>query len=110
MNEDIKYTKSGVELESSSRNTGMIAEMLVAIDLARKGYEIFRPMSVYGSCDMLVMKDNQIIRIEVRTSHRNKCGSYTKPIRYTDKADIYAWVIHKENKIYYEPDISKFLG
>jgi Holliday junction resolvase len=59
----------------SKGKTGAISELLVCANLLEKGYEVFRSVSQDCSCDLLAMKDNKILKIEVKTVAINKNGS-----------------------------------
>jgi hypothetical protein len=50
---------------------GAIAELRVSADLLARGYEVFRALSSHCSCDLAVLKNNQLQRVEVRTAYAN---------------------------------------
>jgi hypothetical protein len=50
--------------------TGAISELVVAVDLTRKGFEVFRAVDPSASCDLLALKDGVVVRVEVRTGTR----------------------------------------
>jgi len=48
---------------------GAISELLVAVDLANKGYTVYRPIDPCAPCDLLVMaSDWKVLRVEVKTA------------------------------------------
>ncbi len=54
---------------------GAMHELLVAADLMRRGYEVFRSLSPAASCDLLIRRDDGLTaRVEVRTVRRNREG------------------------------------
>lgn len=75
---------------------GAISELVVAVDLLRKGYEVFRALSVNASCDLAIIKDGVLLRIEVRTAHTNKNGAWGSNPKH--RADILAQVVGNEIK------------
>ena len=63
-------------LDVSRGTVGAISELAVSIDLLTKGYEVFRALSPSCSCDLLAMKDGEIVRVEVRSGWRNVDGEF----------------------------------
>jgi hypothetical protein len=51
-------------------HTGAANELLVASDLIKKGYDIFRSESPHAPFDLVAHKDGVLLRIEVRTGQR----------------------------------------
>lgn len=58
----------------SPGTSGAICELLVAADLLRRGYHVFRAVSPSCPCDLLAMRDNLSARVEVRKVTRAKHG------------------------------------
>jgi len=86
--------------------TGAISELRVAIDLLAKGYDVFRALSPACPCDLAILKDSQLLRVEVRTGYTSISGNiYRSSITGKDatKIDLYAWVL--PDKIVYEPEL-----
>ena len=85
---------------------GAIAELGVAIDLLRKGFHVFRALSPNCSCDLAIVADTQLYRVEVKTGHRDKDGHPSPPYVKKHKRelfDIIATVLHDTNEIIYTP-------
>src|SRR5207244_171702 len=57
-------TCTGLGLPSST--VGAISELRVACDLLEKKYEVFRAISAACSCDLAVLKNGKLLRIEVK--------------------------------------------
>ena len=53
---------------------GAISELRVAADLMIKGFEVFRAMSPAAICDLLVLKNGNLLRVEVKTGFRGRLG------------------------------------
>ena len=90
----------------TSATTGAISELRVAIDLLAKGYDVFRALSPNCPCDLAILKDHKLLRIEVRTTHISTSGKMYRTISQTDdkgNIDIYARVL--PDKIIYEPEL-----
>lgn len=76
---------------------------MVAADLLAKGYEVFRAVSPSCSCDLAILRDGKLTRVEVRTGYRN---GHTGAMVYARKhrAEIVAVAIG--NEIVYEPELA----
>jgi hypothetical protein len=83
---------------------GAISELLVCADLLKKGYEVFRAVSQHCSCDLAILKDKALVRVEVRTAFMNGKGelNYAKP--KPEKSDVLALVL-KDGNIFYRPEL-----
>lgn len=67
--------------ETCSISKGTMFELLVAADLLKRGFEVFKSVSHAASCDLIAHKDGYLIRIEVkgrRYAKRKKGHSWTK--------------------------------
>lgn len=80
---------------------GALNELIVCIDLTRKGYEVFRAISPACSCDLIVINKNlKKSRIEVRQGKEldNKQVSFPK----NNKADYMAILFKNDKIVYYD--------
>lgn len=80
----------------TSATTGAISELRVAVDLLAKGYDVFRALSPSCPCDLVILKEGRLLRVEVRTAHISPWGKMykLKSLRdIGDKTDIYAHVL-----------------
>jgi hypothetical protein len=91
------------DLKLSCGTTGAIAELLVASDLLSNGYEVFRALSPSCSCDLAILKDGQLLRVEVTTAYLLPSGKLQAPKKPQEKSDIVAYVIKKTKEVVYEP-------
>lgn len=85
--------------QPNSLTLGPVAELIVAADMLRRGYEVFRPISHAASCDIIAIKGRVVIRLEVKSSaiRRGKFTcSFLHNARKFDMAAIVA-----DHKIYY---------
>lgn len=55
----------------NTAHVGALGELLVSVDLMRRGYQVFRALSPGSSCDMLVLKNNTVQRVEVTKGSRH---------------------------------------
>ncbi len=86
---------------------GSISELTVAIDLMKKQYEVYRPLSTNCSGDLLVEKNKKFTKIEVRTGHESPINKrLTYPVANI-RSEVLAIVIHRLNKIVYLTSIGK---
>lgn len=107
INTRVRYHRYNPFKGKTSTTTGAISELRVAVDLLVKGYDVFRALSPSSPCDLAILKDYKLLRIEVRTAHKTASGSvyHRKPLPEDDKDNIdhYAWVLPKE--IIYDPEL-----
>jgi hypothetical protein len=86
---------------------GALHELMVACDLMRRGFALFRALSPSCSCDMVMLSGGKAIRIEVTTGYYNEFHQkVVHPNKDESRFDLLA-VVHP-NGIYYKPDISQF--
>lgn len=88
--------------------TGAISEMLIAVDLMRRGYATFRALSPSCFCDLIAVKNEKILRVECRTGVELQAKSRVNfPKNSHGKIDIFAVFVRTTGEIlYFEPDAS----
>jgi len=88
----------------ASPTVGTISELLVAADLLRNGFAVFRAMSPACDCDLIVMRGRKLCRVEVKTAYK-ALNSEKLYVSIKDRTlfDVLALVRH--GQIQYEPDI-----
>jgi Holliday junction resolvase-like predicted endonuclease len=59
---------------------GTANELLVTADLMKRGYEVYKAMSLNSSCDLIFLEGRKIYRIEVKTLATRR----TKPVIKTN--------------------------
>lgn len=73
-----KCSQSGFGVRSRysvpTGSVGAIGELLVAADLLEKGFEVFRALSPCCSCDLAILRNGSLIRVEVRTGYKTAKG------------------------------------
>lgn len=84
----------------STGTTGAVSELVASVDLLRKGYEVFRALSPSCSCDLAILKDHQLLRIEVRTGKRSATGKITYP---PDRANADHFAVVVGTEVHYFP-------
>jgi hypothetical protein len=92
---------------ASNAEQGAISELLVSADLIKRGYEVFRALSPQSSCDLVALKSNETLRIEVRTGFLSRGGnlSYGQSHIGSGRYDVLA-VALKDGSITYFLDIA----
>jgi len=55
-----------------------MGELMVSLDLMKKGYQIFRGMCPTCTCDLIAIKDGRLYRVEVTKGITKKIGNQTK--------------------------------
>lgn len=96
------YT-GGLKLPTGT--SGAISELRVCCDLLAHGFEVFRAVSPSCSCDLAILRDGRLLRIEVRTGYVHKFSgkqSTNRP-KTTGKFDLLA--IAYAEKVVYEPSL-----
>lgn len=83
---------------------GAISELIVCQDLLKRGYEVFRAVSPHCSCDVAVLKNSALLRVEVRTAYENKNGTLAYPKPASSRFDILALVV-KGWSVRYIPEL-----
>ena len=109
------FRYEGVKLPAPTM--GALSELVVSADLLSKGFEVFRALTSSCSCDLAILKNGKLSRIEVKTAYKNNSGKYVFANGRLDadnlrvyantkiKADILALYIRSENKIIYQPKL-----
>jgi len=84
--------------------SGAIAEHRTIIDLLSHGFEVFHSVNPGSPCDLVILKDNKLQRVEVKSLRYMASGVPFKPTKPI-KADILASVM--PDKIIYSPPLFK---
>jgi len=80
---------------------GTIAEMLVAADLLRQGYDVYRSITCNShGYDLIASRDGKLTTFEVRSAWRNDSGKLTLRHKAGSPADVHAYVVVGEPIIY----------
>ena len=79
-------------------------EMLVAVDLLRRGFYVYRSLTPNSPCDLAIVKDDQFLRIEVKTGIISLSGKLSWASTKNQLFDILAVVEHSGVITYY-PDL-----
>jgi len=86
----------------STGTVGAIGELKIGIDLLSKGWEVYRALSPSSSCDLIALKGEITIKIEVRTGQVGQKNQIIYP-KNNIRAGYVAVVV--PNKIIYIPDL-----
>ena len=87
----------------ASGSVGAIGELRVAADLLSRNLAVFRSLSPACCCDLVVLKDGTLFRVEVTTGTYLKGGGVSSPPHDAARYDILAVVCH--DKIHYTPEL-----
>lgn len=91
----------------ATHTVGAIGELRVSVDLLRLGYEVFRAISATASCDLAVLQNGRLLRVEVRTGYESRhSGKITGNFEKQFRADILA--IALPDRIVYRPPLEGF--
>lgn len=85
---------------------GGISELIVAIDLLRRGLDVYQSMTTGGQCDLVAINrlTEKVVRVEVKSAQRNGKGRILCVVGLTNRFDVLAKVL-PGGEIFYEPDI-----
>jgi hypothetical protein len=84
---------------------GVLSELVVCVDLLQKGYEVFRGVSPSCSCDLAILKNGKLKRVEVTTGHYKKDRTLVAPNHHNaEDFDILAIVSSDGGAINYKGD------
>lgn len=92
----------------STGTTGAIHELVVSVDLMKRGLHVFRAMSPSCPCDLAVICDGKLLRIEVTTGFLLASGRIHVPSKNEKNFDVLA-VVHG-GVIHYQPDLPKSIA
>ena len=81
---------------------GKISELLVAADLMARGWQVFFPVYSNKGHDIVAIKNDKIITVEVRSGSKSKTGVISCFKRPEDHSDYYGIVVTGE-PVHYEP-------
>ena len=100
-----KYRELNPIPELQSSTTGAMHELLVAVDLMRCGFVVYRSMAPNAPCDLAILKEKKLIMVEVTTGHRNTKNSLIYPSHKKNSHifDVLA-VVEYTGRITYYPD------
>jgi hypothetical protein len=109
-----KFLKRATTLPSGT--IGAAHELLVSADLLAKGYDVYRAVSGSCPCDLAIVKDGKLLRVEVTTGYEQIDKTIKPPsakLRTKDRWDILAIVVRMDNtkaigdRIVYFPQIDE---
>lgn len=83
----------------ATATVGAISELEVAAYLMKQGYSVFRALSPACFCDLIAIKDGEIISLEVRTGYRSLTGNLAYPTKVRGNVDMYAIYVPPENQV-----------
>ena len=67
----------------TATTVGAAHELLVAADLMKHGFDVFRSMSPNADCDLAILDGHTLYRVEVKTGYRARTGHlYHTPPRH----------------------------
>lgn len=84
----------------ASRFAGAANELLVAADLFRRGFFVYRGESAESPFDLVAYLDGALLKIEVRQVGRRLDGSISPQLKETDDCDLYAFVAVDREIVY----------
>jgi len=99
------YRSLNPPLNLTTGMVGCLHELEVTCDLIKRGFHVYRAVSGNSDCNLAIVKDNKLIRVEVTTGrYEPKEGKYFYPHHDESKYDLLA-IIFYDGKIIYKPEI-----
>jgi hypothetical protein len=83
--------------------TGAISELIVCADLLRRGFAVFRAVAQSCPCDIAVLKEGKVLRIEVTTGTLSPMGKLMFAPHNSENYDVLAIVVN--GTITYKPEV-----
>lgn len=96
--------RAGVYKGLPTNTIAAISELSVGADLLKKGYYVFRALSMASYCDLIAIKENKIYQVEVRTGYKSIDGKLFYPILLRKTANLYAVWERNSQEITYLDD------
>lgn len=93
--------------ELPSGTLGALRELLVCADLMKRGYHVYRAQSPACPCDLIAIKGDLMLRVEVKTAYRRADGSLAMPLiqpRQQGQFDVLA-LVGTDEVIQYVPEV-----
>jgi len=101
------YRSLNPPLGLPSGTVGAISELLVAVDLMRRGLHVFRCLSPHGPCDLAVLSNGTLKKVEVTTGSRSRSGKLFTPSKSPKHDfDVLAIVERNTSVIHYQPPLT----
>ncbi len=101
----IKNANISRKLGLNTGETGQICEMLVTIDLIKRGFKVYLPFDTTDSFDLLVEKERKYEKIQVKAGFVNFQGIKMKPQLKHHKYDKLAIVYNLNEIVYSEQNV-----
>ena len=81
---------------------GAASELIVASYLILKGYEVYRAMSQCSNSDLIAIRGDKILKIEVRSGWTQRNGVKIMFVKKAkDRCDIYGVYNRSDQKVYF---------
>jgi hypothetical protein len=101
-------TKVMVEVHAHSK--GAAHEMMVAADLLKRGFFVFRQVSRGSPFDLVVSDRKRLWRVEVGTAGRKRDGTdYLYREFDSERFDVMAWVL-LDGRVFYIPTLEEIMS
>ena len=94
----------GIPVKVNHSVVGTISELLAAADLMARGWMVYMPIYPSKGHDIIAIKDEIVLMVEVRSAYRNGSGRLIFTKKPDCKSGTYALVVTGE-PVSYEPPI-----
>ena len=97
------YSGRNIKHNIPAGSVGAMHELLVAADLLKNGFNVFRAVSPCSPGDLAILREKQLLIVEVTTGTRTSTGALMYPPHTKGTHDIIA-IVEYSGKITYIPD------
>lgn len=89
-------------------SAGVLCELIVTADLYSRGWEIFKPFSHAACCDLIAIRGEDVLRMEVKAGYRigNRQSRAKGTVRPNQKFDCLA-IVCDDHDITYQPPLEQ---
>lgn len=88
---------------------GAMCELLAGAHLMRNGYQVFRSLSPSAECDLIAIRDNSLLRVEVKSGSFSFAGTLSYPTpKDGSKYDVLLVVDAVSGDVYSLPGMDGF--
>lgn len=109
---DVGIRRPAYAVKLHTGTIGALSEIVIASDLMRRGYHIFRAMSPASPFDLVAVNNDQMLRIEVRTGKIQANGDAACTFTNQDegRSDVLAIVLMGTEIVYWPPLIDSHVN
>lgn len=107
----VRHRAFNLQLDLSTGTVGAIAELFVAADMLRRGYNVFRAVSPSSPVDIVAVSRLGVsLRVEVKTGSKAVDGRLIFGRGDNSKYDVLAVYIPSDGAVAYHPEVDPYVA